>query len=124
MKYYKVVFGVPDNFNSDELKWAYNKDNVNVCKEGFVEVDSLDENLADKLDLSSISTKDNDVVICKVDAETFDDISLVDLRDMVRHIEKVVGRPVVMLPNDSDLTALSKKEAVDMLEDMIQKLQH
>ena len=69
------------------------------------------------LQISKLEVSDNDVVICKFDADRIESTDIVMLKNTLR--AEFPNNKVLLLSDDIDLLSQNPKQAIEMLEKMI-----
>jgi len=117
MKHYQITFQVPDDFVPEDLELNVTyKDEIEIVQEGEVSVESL---LANQINLTNQKREDGDVFLFKYPDKMSPEFATA-VKDYLA--EALPDNTVIGLVDSIDLLVQNSDQAIEMLEQMINKV--
>jgi len=122
MKQYQLTFGVPDDFNPEELEINVTyKDDIEIIDEGYRDFyKKIEDLITEKVSLLTKNTEGDNVVIFKFPGE------LTQFPQYITHLKEVLelktDKTVIGVLDNVDILVQNADDAIEMLEGMIGKI--
>ena len=123
MKKYYIALDVPYDFNPEELDIDIKyKDDINIAEEGFINGESLVEDLLNKVSIAKDTVGEHDVVRVTFPPQLHDYIDYESLNNWHKQLETAYKCPVIIYLDDLNVFVEEADKAIDMLNGMIAKI--